>query len=288
MIAIGMSTSCVFPHGTEAAFATASQLGFDGVEIMVTRDRRTQDARTLRALSARYGVRILSVHAPVLLFTQFVWGGDPVRKLERSAALAQEVGAPTVVVHPPFRWQGAYADDFTAVVRELGDRTGVELAVENMFPWNVAGRRRAMYSPGWDPVTIDCDAATLDFSHAALAGRDSLELATRLDDRLRHVHLCDGTTSVFEGGVFDEHLVPGDGKQPVAEVLGMLAARDWHGSIVAEVASHGRSESERQERLTRTLAFARGAVAGGIREDRPQEGRSAGDLLRREDGVFEQ
>ncbi|NNC11069.1 sugar phosphate isomerase/epimerase [Planctomonas sp. JC2975] len=260
MIAIGMSTSCVYPHGTRAAFETAARLGYDGVEIMVTRDAGTRDARTLRALSARYSMPILSVHAPVLFFTQLVWGLDPVRKLVRSARLAQEVGAPTVVVHPPFRWQGDYARSFTTVIRDLADATGVDLAVENMFPWNVGGRRRAVYSPGWDPVSIDCDSATLDFSHAALAGRDGLELARRLDDRLRHVHLCDGTTSVFDGGVFDEHLVPGDGTQPVGAVLRMLAERDWHGAIVAEVASHGRSDRERAERLARTLAFARACV----------------------------
>jgi sugar phosphate isomerase/epimerase len=263
MIATGMSTACAYPHGTEQAFALASRLGFDGIEVMVTRDRRTQDAEVLNALSKRYGMPVLSIHAPVLVFTQFVWGLDPVVKLERSAALAKTVGAPTVVVHPPFRWQRRYASDFTTAVREISNASGVDLAVENMFPLNVAGRRRTVYAPDWDPVTIDCDSVTLDFSHAALAGQNSLEIARRLGDRLRHLHLCDGSKSVYEGGVFDEHLPPGDGKQPVAEVLEYLAGRDWHGSIVAEVSPHGRSADERMERLMRTLRFARTALLAG-------------------------
>ena len=127
MIAIGMSTACAYPHGSEQAFALASRLGFDGIEVMVTRDRRTQDADILTTLAQRYGMPVLSIHAPVLALTQFVWGLDPVVKLERSAGLAKAVGAPTVVVHPPFRWQRRYAADFTVVVREISDASGVDL-----------------------------------------------------------------------------------------------------------------------------------------------------------------
>lgn len=278
MIAIGMSTACAYPHGTEQAFALAARLGFDGIEVMVTRDRRTQDGDVLNTYSERYGMPVLSIHAPVLVFTQFVWGLDPVVKLERSAQLAQAVGAPTVVVHPPFRWQGRYATHFTTIVREISNRTGVDLAVENMFPLNVAGRRRVVYSPGWDPVTIDCDSATLDFSHAALAGQNSAEIARRLGDRLRHLHLCDGSKSVYEGGVFDEHLPPGDGRQPVSEVLEYLAHRDWHGSVVAEVASHGRTDEERADRLARTVWFARAALHSGRTRRREVEPTALGTL----------
>ena len=38
MIAIGMSTSCVFPLGVEQAFRLARLAGFDGIEVMVTSD----------------------------------------------------------------------------------------------------------------------------------------------------------------------------------------------------------------------------------------------------------
>jgi sugar phosphate isomerase/epimerase len=258
VIRIGMSTTCVYPLPLEDAFRLAHQAGFDGVEVMVTRDEATQDAATLRALSARYSLPIFSVHAPVLLLTHFVWGRDPRVKLERSAALAAEVGASTVVVHPPFRWQAGYAEDFLDIVRALGHQTGIEIAVENMFPWKIGGRGVKAYSPGWDTTRMDCDAVTLDFSHCALSGHDSLAMATALGDRLRHVHLCDGSGSLDEGRVFDEHLLPGQGSEPVAEVLRLLAAGDWTGQIVAEVNTRSaRSERERLAMLADTLAFAR-------------------------------
>jgi sugar phosphate isomerase/epimerase len=258
MIRVGMSTSCVFPLPLDEAFRLARLGGFDGVEVMVTNDRATQDAATLRALSRKYGIPVLSIHAPVLLLTQFVWGRDPRVKLERSAELARAVGASTVVVHPPFRWQAAYARSFERIVAQTTDRFDVEIAVENMFGWQLGQQNLRAYSPSADPTDLDVAAMTLDFSHAALSGRDSLELAMAMGRRLRHVHLCDG----FGGVLFDEHLAPGRGGEPVAEVLGYLASTGWQGSIVAEVNTRGgRTTDDRLAILAETLSFARTALA---------------------------
>jgi sugar phosphate isomerase/epimerase len=258
VIRIGMSSTCVYPLPLEDAFRLAQLAGYDGVEVMVTRDEVTQDAAKLTALSERYSLPILSIHAPVLLLTHFVWGRDPRVKLEKSAALAARVGADTVVVHPPFRWQAGYAEDFLDIVRRLGAETGLQIAVENMFPWKIGGRGVKAYSPGWDTTLMDCPAVTLDFSHSALSGYDSLAMATALGNRLRHVHLCDGSGSLDEGRVFDEHLLPGRGTQPVAEVLNLLADARWTGAIVAEINTRtARTEPDRLAMLTEARAFAR-------------------------------
>lgn len=266
MISIGMSTSCVYPLSTESAFRLARDAGFDGIEVMVTNDPVTQDAAALRYLSKTYGLPILSIHAPVLLLTQLVWGTNPVRKLERSAELAATLGASTVVVHPPFRWQAGYARRFEATIRDLAGVHGVEFAVENMFPLTLGKVGVRAYSPSSDPVFIDCDAITLDFSHAALGGRDSLEFAMAMGDRLRHVHLTDGTVSMRDGQLLDEHLVPGRGTQPVAEVVRYLASTGWSGSLVAEVNTAGAgSEDGRLAMLRETREFAASQIAAGRR-----------------------
>ncbi|MDQ0575816.1 sugar phosphate isomerase/epimerase family protein [Agromyces albus] len=258
MIRIGMSTTCVYPLEPEHAFRLAKLAGFDGIEIMVTQEESTQQAEHLLELSRRYALPILSVHAPVLLLTHFVWGRDPRVKLERTTELAAAVGAESVVVHPPFRWQATYALDFLRIVREISAEHRVVIAVENMFPWRAAGKNLKAYAPGWDPRIMDCDAVTLDFSHAALSGVDSLEFVNDLGARLRHVHLCDGSGAIGEGQIFDEHLLPGHGREPVAEVLETLEARGWSGSIVAEVNTRkAKSERERLELLRETLEFAR-------------------------------
>ncbi len=259
VIRIGMGTTSVLPRRLHDAFRLAADAGFDGVEIMVTSDRDTHDARVIRALSERFGMPVLSIHAPVLFFSTFVFGRNPRVKLERSLALARDVGASTVVVHPPYRWQRRSAREFVATVRELESASTVCIAVENMFPVTLNGRERHAYAPDWNPGTLDIAALTLDFSHAALAGVSALDLAEQWGDRLRHVHLCDGSSTEPNATLLDEHLVPGRGAQPVAEVLAMLAARGFDGSIVAEINSRacGGDDALRLEWLRETLAFAR-------------------------------
>lgn len=258
MIKIGLSTSSVYPLPLDQTFSLAASLGFDGVEVMVTRDKRTQDAGQLRHLEELYGVPVLSIHAPVLLLTHFVWGTNPRTKLAKSAELARDVGASTVVVHPPFRWQKGYATNFMRIVREISAEFGVTISVENMFPWKMSGKNVGAYLPGYDITEYDCDAVTLDFSHAALSGQDAMQLARAVGDRLSHVHLCDGTGVGEDGKVFDEHLLPGKGGQPVAEVLDMLARSGWQGHVIAEVNTRkAKNERERVEMLRETLEFGR-------------------------------
>jgi len=258
MISIGMSTSCNFPMGVEQSFRLARLAGYDGIEVMITSDPVTRDAAALRALIERYSMPILSIHAPSLFLTQFVWGRDAQVKLERSAQLAADVGASAVVVHPPFRWEAGYARNFERIVRQTAQSTGVEICVENMFPWKIGRKNLQAYAPSSDPLDLDVDAMTLDFSHASLTGRDSLEYAMAMGDRLRHIHLCDGTRSVHDGNLKDEHLLPGRGTEPVAEVLQMLTENQFTGHVVAEVGLHHvRNARLRLEMLVETAAFAK-------------------------------
>ena len=133
-ILVGLSTASVYPQNTEAAFAYASELGYDGVELMVWGESVSQDIRHVEYLSERYQMPVLSIHAPCLLISQRVWGRDPLVKLARSVQAAEDLGAPTVVVHPPFRWQRAYTAAFDDTVAGLEADSGVAIAVENMFP----------------------------------------------------------------------------------------------------------------------------------------------------------
>jgi len=261
MISIGVSTSCNFPMRVEHTFKVARLAGFDGVEVMITTDPVSYDAKALQELSARYSMPILSIHAPSLFWMQ-MFGGTAKVKLERSAALAASVGASTVVVHPPFRWEANYAKNFERIVRETAAKEGVTIAVENMFPWRVMPgqfpRPLTAYAPSPDPLDLDVDAMTLDFSHASLSGRDSLEYAIAMGDKLRHVHLCDGSRSVDDGNLHDEHLVPGRGNQPVAETLRYLAERGFDGHVIAEIGLHKiRNQQTRFDMLIETAAFAK-------------------------------
>jgi sugar phosphate isomerase/epimerase len=250
---VALSTASVYPGSTATAFELAARLGYDGVEVMVGLDAVSQDVDALGALAKHYDIPVMAVHAPCLFWTQRVWSPDPWERLDRSLQAALHLGANTVVVHPPFRWQRDYARRFVHGVAELGTRSNVKIAVENMYPWRAAGREMPAYAPTWDPVDQPYDAVTLDLSHTAVSGADALDMADRLGDRLAHLHLADGT-----GSPRDEHLLPGRGQQPCSEVLELLAARAFTGTVVVEVSTRRVADAaEREADLMAALAFAR-------------------------------
>lgn len=250
---VALSTASTYPETCTTAFEMAADLGFDGVEVMVWTDPVSQDPDALRGLSERYGVPILAIHAPCLLLTQRVWSTDPWTKLQRAQAAAERVGASTVVVHPPFRWQREYARGFVEGLARMQDETDVVFAVENMFPWRARNREVTAYLPHWDLLELDFPATTLDLSHTAVSDTDALDLVDVLGDRLAHVHLADGS-----GSNKDEHLVPGRGTQPCADVLERLARRGYDGNVVLEVNTRRAvNRDEREADLAEGLAFAR-------------------------------
>jgi sugar phosphate isomerase/epimerase len=259
-IKVALSTASVFPERTPDAFETAARLGYDGLEVMVTTDPVSQDAAVLRKLSDYHGIPVVAVHAPNLLITQLVWGRDPWVKLARSRDLAEALGAHVVVVHPPFRWQRDYARDFQVGIAGMTEPGGVSFAVENLYPLLRGETEIAAYAPHWNPVEMDAAAVTLDVSHASVSGSDVLAMAAELGDRLAHVHLSDGS----KPGLPDEHLVPGRGTQPCAELLTWLGGSGFAGHVVLEVSTHrAPTFGDRQADLAESLEFARRYLAEG-------------------------
>jgi sugar phosphate isomerase/epimerase len=270
-IPVALSTASVFPERVPDAFQAAARLGYDGIEIMVTTDPVSQDPKVLARLSEYHGVPVMAVHAPNLLVTQRVWGLDAWGKLVRSQEMAHELGARVVVVHPPFRWQREYASKFEAGLTRMSQQSGIAFAVENLYPLRPGSSEVTAYAPHWNPVELDCPHATLDVSHAAVSGSDVQEMAALLSGRLAHVHLGDGT----KPGLPDEHLVPGRGSQPCAELLGQLRATGYSGAVVLEVNTRkAASPARRLADLAESLEFARAHLDG-----LPLAGQAAGDSM---------
>ena len=82
---------------------------------------------------------------------------------------------------------------------------------------------------------------------------DALVLAERMGSGLSHVHLADGT-----GIPKDEHLVPGRGGQPCAELLETLTRNGFDGQIVLEINTRRAvAPVQRAKDLAEALLFAR-------------------------------
>jgi sugar phosphate isomerase/epimerase len=245
------STISVFSSPLHDAFPLVSETGFDGIEVMVTSDPDTQDAGRIADLSERNALPVLAIHAPFLLMSRRVFGPDPIGKIDRTVELARRVGAPLVVVHPPYRWQTTYRRWLDEGLSAITDRTGVRVAVENMYPVRVRERRVVGF---YDTVTLEdlerYPSVVLDSSHAAVSGLDLLEAPARLGDRLAHVHLSNSA-----GRGWDSHLPLDEGVLEFDGFLDALTANGYGGAISLEIdlRSHRETPAALRDKLVRSL-----------------------------------
>jgi sugar phosphate isomerase/epimerase len=225
------STVSLFPTPIHESFRLLALAGFDGAEVMVTKDPDTQDAGRLRELAEDHGLPIVAIHAPFLLMSRRVWGTDPLAKIERSTEFARAVGAEIVVVHPPYRWQTRYRRWLADHQPRMGTGPEISVAVENMFPLRVRGRKVARFH---QELPLDdlgqVPHVVLDTSHAAVTGLDPLEAATRIGERLVHVHLSNNA-----GRGWDSHSPLDEGVLDLDAFLRGLRDRGWAGSVSLEV-----------------------------------------------------
>lgn len=233
---ISLSTSSVNPLNVGVAFEAAQLIGYNGIELMVSPSKLTQDVSYINHLVETTGIPVTSIHAPTLILCKFVWGTDPKGKLIRSVDFANEVGATSVIVHPPFK-TSQYADEFIDVANFLGRNFTPDVAIENMFPWMVKGRTVEMYGPSWQETCERADNLTFDFSHASLSDMDVMEFFEKYHHKVRVIHFTDGSkrTRLKGDAIKDEHLLPGEGDMPLREVYAFLKEKNWSGETVLEI-----------------------------------------------------
>ena len=224
------SSAAFFARPLSWTFRLAAECGYRGMEVMVTKDPESQDPQRIRALTAEFGLAVGALHAPCLLLTRKVWGTDPLRKIDRSVEAAADAGIPVVVVHPPYRWQAAFRRWLVEDLPSVEQRTGVAVAVENMFPVRVAGRDVTLHANQDLEALEGLHHLVLDTSHAAVARHDPIQVRRLFGERLRHVHLSDNA-----GKGWDSHLPPGEGVLDIDGFLDDLARSGYDGAVSLEV-----------------------------------------------------
>jgi sugar phosphate isomerase/epimerase len=226
------STAPFFRRPVREAFRHAAEAGFESVEVMVTADPYTQEPHLLAPMAKEFGLRVEAIHAPFLLITRRVWGTEPTGKIYRAVHLAEEVGAALVVIHPPYRWQVRFRRWVESNLAEFSARTGVTVAVENMFPIRFRGERGVRFhaSQGFEDLE-PFPYLVLDTSHAAVANLDIRQVYKQYRDQIQHVHLSNNA-----GKGWDSHLcVYEEGVLPLAEFLEDLMADGFAGNVSLEL-----------------------------------------------------
>lgn len=226
-----LSTAPFFRSPLREAFRHAAEAGFEAVEVMVTSDPATQDGEAILSLAGEFGVSVDVLHAPFLLITRRVFGTEPVEKIYRSTQVARQAGIPLVVVHPPYRWQRRYRRWVTGSLAEYSARTGVTIAVENMFPVKLRGERGLRFHVSQELEDLDTFAhLVLDTSHLAVAGIGLLEAYHRYRTKVVHFHLSNNA-----GKGWDSHLPVDTGVLPVGELMETMRADGYAGTAALEL-----------------------------------------------------
>ncbi|MEA2459969.1 MAG: hypothetical protein QOH90_146 [Actinomycetota bacterium] len=229
--AVQCSTGPFWAYELERAMDALAEAGFTDIELMVTRDPRTQTPDIPLRLAEERGLRIAAVHGPFLAITKNVWGLDPIGKIERGAEFCQALGATSMIVHPPYLWERDYARWCQQEALEFAENTGVTVAVETMYPKWVAGRRLRAYM--WlEPASLLHAAhhVVLDTSHLAVSREDILDGYTILSPKLVHIHLSDNA-----GDGRDGHLSLEQGILPVDRFLDEIRRTEYEGVISLEL-----------------------------------------------------
>ncbi|MGH2753224.1 MAG: sugar phosphate isomerase/epimerase family protein [Actinomycetota bacterium] len=245
--AIQCSTGPFWAFELAHAMDALAEAGFKEIELMVTRDPVTQKPEIPGRLAKERGLKISSLHAPFLVITKNVWGLDPVGKIRRGAEMCRELGSPSMIVHPPYLWERAYADWVMNESEGFSEETGVAVAVETMYPKWVAGRKLRAYR--WlEPHALAEAAphAALDTSHLAVCREDILKGYDVLRPTLRHIHLSDNAADGRDG-----HLELEQGVLPLERFLGELRRTRYSGAISLEISV--RRYLERHEDLVKML-----------------------------------
>jgi sugar phosphate isomerase/epimerase len=252
---VTLSTGSLYTYGLSRVFGLVRDSGFDGVELIVDERWDTRQVAYLRFLSEETGVRIWSLHAPFRHFPSM--GKDYPDALHHTIALAENLGARTIVIHPTTPMHVPFDRWLLQNLNALQAQTKVVLTVENMprrksrWLWLFQADRH----PYWQPEVMDrFPALTLDTAHCGVSGVDPVVAWQQLQPKVRHIHLSDGKGE-------EEHLFPGEGVLPLPAFLSQVAHSTFAGIIVVELhppALHaGAPDSEVHDRIQQAAAFCR-------------------------------
>jgi sugar phosphate isomerase/epimerase len=221
------------------------------------------------------GVAFPVVHGPFLLLTRRVLGTDPIAKARRSLDLAAALGADLMVVHPPYRWQGAFHRWLVAAATREAELRATRVGVENLFPVAI-GRRDVRFHRYTVPEDlVPFHHVVLDTSHLGVAGVDPVAALEALGDRVVHLHVSD-----HRGGSADSHAPLGAGRLPLARLLGGVGARAAAGGVASiTLELDCRPHLDDRARLVRFLATERRKAEALL------AGASAEEVLGRPDDV---
>jgi len=256
-----LSTGSLYTYGLDRVFALAAEAGFDGIEELVDSRFDTRQPVYLRRLMERYGLPILSLHAPFHPKRLPAWPRTQPESIAATAELARAVGAEVIIIHLPYWRERAYVrwlrNDLRAWQRAHPNPV---IAVENMplkwvrwWPFAPLEMWRMNGLEEWGAFPH----LNLDTTHLATKGLDLLTVYEHVRERVVHVHLSNARR---EGRRVREHRRLEDGFLPLGALISRLAPDGYDGIATVELhpeALEAEDEEKARFHLRQQIAFCR-------------------------------
>ena len=244
--------------GDELAFRMIKEAGFDAVDYayfenaMLDRDDYTDFAAEQKRLLEKYSLVCGQTHAPFSFRYGYKMdvGCKEYARIVRSIEMSAILGASDVVVHsigvPDGVDEFAYNLEFYKSLIPVCERTGVRIAIENLF-YSPRGERyfRGRFADPWELMALidalDSPAFSIciDVGHAIITGRRPEDVIRGIrGDMLSVLHIHDNNSWD------DTHLIPYFGSIDWDEVCAALAEIGYRGHMNSEamLGCHGNAE----------------------------------------------
>ncbi|HEX6255778.1 MAG TPA: sugar phosphate isomerase/epimerase family protein [Euzebyales bacterium] len=264
---------------TMDVFAAA---GYSAVEVLFSQSAETRDSDKICNFAREAGLSVPVVHGPYMLFLRNVFSANYVEKSRRALELADEVGAHTLVAHPPMRWERAHAEWARSEAADEADARLLRFAMENLYPlWGVP------FSSVVEPGEMAAYRhVVFDTSHFAVSGVDLFAAWHVLADRVAHLHVSNNL-----GNGKDSHAPLDTGVLPIDRFLAHVGRSGYTGTITLELDI--RPYADDRDDLVRFLdgerhkaeRWLRGELPAADHEADPDAQRIAEELALDETGI---
>ncbi|MDL2293817.1 fructoselysine 3-epimerase [Ruminococcaceae bacterium OttesenSCG-928-D13] len=249
MMEIGMFTSGYQRYPLARVFEDAARLGYDYIELWGGRphayppDLAAGDLGAVLELVERHGVPV-GVYTPEHNAYPFNYmlGSERQRRealdyLKTAIEMGKALGAEYTLISAGHAGNTATPAEIRArlvdSLRELAahaEKTGHQLLLETLTVYEsnhctTAGELAEVL----DAVNSPCLFGMCDVVVPFTTGEPALDYLDKLGGRMRHLHLVDSD------GASDAHLVPGEGRYPLAELLVELSQRGYTGRATIEL-----------------------------------------------------
>lgn len=138
MYEIYLSHGTLYDYQLMPFFKIAAESGFDGVEIIVGRNRELSDISRMKHLAVKFGIPVKVLHTPFSSWRSEVLPGPEPQKLNFTIEMAKKLGAGVVVAHTALAHERLYLKWLRENLADLQRSCEpIKIAVENMPKKNV-------------------------------------------------------------------------------------------------------------------------------------------------------